>query len=188
MGVTTDWFAFDPAAFAAPPTCERLRAAGHLDDAWQVRPGTLGLAAVPSWFEGNKRWYRNIDGDDAWRIARAGVTSGERAPYDRWFGHLFWDTPPDAGCACGLAPQPVAEGEVIYTAALLRHIVELARPLDPVADALRAAFADGPPSFAGYPWIYTPEGFATLVDAWQQTVERVVRERPGWSLLRGVWV
>lgn len=188
MGVTTHWFAFDPAVFDGPPTVDRLLAAGHVDEALRVEPGVAGLAAVPSWFEDNKRWYRNIDGESAWSAARRALSPGERAPYDRWFAHLFWDPPPDVDCGVVRTPRAVAADSVVYSAELLRHILDLAAPLDPVRAALQIAFADGPPAYAGYPWMYAPEGFAALVDGWQSTLGYAARRHPGWSLLRWVWV
>lgn len=187
MGVTTHWFAFDPAVFAEP-TVDALLAAGHLDDELEVTPHLAGLVAVPSWLEDNKRWYRNLDADSAWSGARQVMSTEARAPYDRWFAHLFWDPPAALGGDPVRAPHPVADGQVIYPAGLLRHILDLERPLDPVGAALRRVFADGPPPLAGYPWMYTADGFAALVGGWQSTFERVARDHPGWSLLRWVWV
>ena len=188
MGVTSHWFAFDPAVWSVRPTVDRLRTSGALDEDLSVTADARGLAAVPSWLEANKHWYRNIDGDSAWSAARQHLPPEQRATYDRWFGHLFWDPPADAADTVAEAPLPVAEGELIYPAGLLRHIVALAAPLEPAAEAVRNAFADGAPSWAGYPWMYTGDGFATLVDGWHATLRRVVERHPGWSLLRWVWI
>ena len=187
MGVTVHFFAFDPAAYAAPPTIDGLVAQGDLDDELSVIPAAASrLTEVDSRIGDNKRWYDNIDGDDAWSRARPHVDAASRIALDRWLSHLFWE-PGDAGCPCGLAPVGVGEGEVVYDAALVAHIVSLACALEPVEAALALAFAPPGSEPPDRSWIYGVDGFCYLVHEWQRVFEETQRAGPDRALLRWVW-
>ncbi len=189
MGVTAHFFAFDPRACATPTTIEGWRAAGALDDELEVSSDAHGwLRALDSPLGHNQRWYDNLAGDFAWTRAREHVAAAERIELDAWFSHLFW-TEAGQGCACGREPSVVADAEVVYDDALLRHILALARPLEVVAPALALEFDGDPPKTErlNREWIYDFDGFCELVDAWQRVLAGARRAGEGWSLFRWVW-
>jgi hypothetical protein len=188
VGVTVHFFAFDPAAYAVPPTIDGLVARGDVDRALCVAPAAAArLTEIDSRLGDNKRWYDNIDGDDAWSSARAHVDERARVALDHWLSHLFWDGGED-GCPCGRAPVGVAGGEVVYDRALVEHIVSLACALAPVEAALALG---GDPSETEAPdrsWIYGFDGFCYMVHEWQRVFEETLRAGPERGLLRWVWI
>lgn len=189
MGVTAHFFAFDPGAYAAPPTLDRLVAAGHLDRELEVvGAASRSLRAIATPLGDNKRWADNLAGDFAWDRVRRHIEPGARGELDAWLSHLFWDAEDD-GCRCGRGPVSVADDEVIYDADLVDHVLTLERPLDALRSPLAAEFAGDPPPSPRLhrPWIYDFDGFCGLVDAWQRIFERTRRAGPGWCLLRWVW-
>lgn len=188
MGVTAHFFAFDPGAYAVPPTIDGLVERGDLDHELSVtRAAAARLKEIDSWLGDNKRWYDNLDGDFAWARARQHVEEAPRAAIDRWLSHLFWHDD-DAGCTCGREPAGVAESMVVYDRALLEHVTSLACSLEPVRAALATEFGD-PPRTGGLdrPWIYEFDGFCGLVLEWQQVFERALHAGPDRGLLRWVW-
>lgn len=189
MGVTAHFFAFDPRAAAAPTTIDGWRAAGALDDELDVSVDAhRWLRAIDSRLGDNKRWSDNLAGDFAWSRARQHVAPELRAELDAWFSHLFWDAQ-GHGCDCGRGPLVVGDAEIVYDAALLRHILGLARPLETIASALAHEFDGNPPRTERLdrPWIYDFDGFCDLVGEWQRLLAAPLAMGDGWSLFGWIW-
>lgn len=192
MGVTAHFFAFDPAAYSAPPTIDALRERGDIDDALVVaRAARERLLSLDSALGDNKKWNANLCGDFAWSRGRRHVAADLRAELDAWFSHLFWEAEGADGCPCGDHPKVVADDEVIFDRRLIEHILGLERSLEPVAPALAREFVGDPPAsprLHRHDWIYDYEGFSWLVDAWMRPLRQAHGRSPGWSVLRWVWV
>jgi hypothetical protein len=189
MGVTAHFFAFDPRVQTTPPTIDRWVESGAIDRELEVTAEARAwLRSIDTPLGDNKRWYDNLAGDFAWTRAREHVEPALRADLDAWLSHLFWEAPEGHACPCGHEPTVVADYEVVFDAALLEHLLSLARPLDPVYEGLSLEFDGDPPKSPRFerPWIYDFDGFCELVLEHQRVFTRARRAGPGWSLLR--WV
>lgn len=190
MGVTAQFFAFDPRVQTTPPTIERWIEAGALDGDLEVMSEARAwLKAIDTPFGDNKRWYDNLAGDFAWTRAREHVAPGPRAELDAWFSHFFWDAPEGRACPCGHEPTLAADHQVVFDAALLEHLRALERPLEAMREGLSIEFDGDPPKSprVDRPWIYDFDGFRELVHEHQRVVTRALEAGRGWSLLRWVW-
>jgi len=192
MGVTVHFFAFDPAAYPELPTIRGLLAAGDLDRELCVQPQARGrLVEVESHLGGNKRWYDNLIGDDAWQHARGWLPEERRAALDAYLSHLFYGLREREGerCGCGLQRLRVAESEHVYPPELLRHLVEGEEGFWGCEEELDAAFA---PKVIRDHWrkgeyFFSADGLEHLRSTWAALLSQAHRAGSGWALLQWVW-
>lgn len=191
MGVTVHHFAFDPTEFVQAPCLEGWAKQGHVSDDLSVAPHVAhALREIDSVLGENKKWYRNLDAQWAWSLARNEMSPEHVKHLDHWFSHLFYD---EHEPACGHTTQPVvAPYETLYDATLIAHICDLEVSLDDVSEVLARLNRDDPQfqsakGIAHYPWMFEPEGFEWLVSLWMRLFNDVRSANPKWSLLQWVW-